>query len=375
MRILYLSLSYLPSRRASSVQVMLMCNAFAKRGDDVTLFAKREEPTTGSLHDIYGVDDTFAIELGSRPAGRGGGMVYVGAIARELLRRRRTVDVVYSRDLVGSVIATGLGLPVVFEAHGLPDRSWHVPLWRRMVRSPSFLGLVAISHALERELAAAELLPLRRPVVVAHSPAEPRSYAPSRNVIAAPARIGYVGNLYPGRGVELIVEVARVMPDHTFVLVGGSEEDLATWRASSLPANITMRGYVAPRDLPAVYGELDVLLMPYPRSEILGPTRRLDTSKYCSPMKMFEYMASGVAMVSSDLPVLQEVLRDDHNALIAPAGDVRAWQRAIDRLVCDDALRSRIAQQARTDVQGYTSDVRAARIVDALRLDQRFAKT
>jgi glycosyltransferase involved in cell wall biosynthesis len=85
---------------------------------------------------------------------------------------------------------------------------------------------------------------------------------------------------------------------------------------------------------------------------------------------MFEYMASGVPMVASDLPVLQEVLVDGDNALIAPAGDAAAWQAAIERLLGDAALRTRLAARAQDDLRReHTWAARAERVMTGLGLE------
>jgi glycosyltransferase involved in cell wall biosynthesis len=85
---------------------------------------------------------------------------------------------------------------------------------------------------------------------------------------------------------------------------------------------------------------------------------------------MFEYMASGVPIVASDLPVLGEVLGDGVNALIAPASDAAAWQRALERLLGDAALRIRLATRAQHDLRrDYTWQSRAERVMNALRLE------
>lgn len=371
MNLLYLSLSYVPSRRASSVQVMRMCEAFAAEGHRVTLVAKRHaEPAAEGLdpHAFYGVAPSFGLELVARPPRRGGGVVYAAGVLREVLRQRRAVELVYSRDLLGAAAAAELGLPVAFESHGVIDRGWQRALWRRMISRPSFRGLVAISNALRDELGAADLLPRDRPVVVAHSPAQRLEGAAPRAEVSATPRIGYVGSLYPGRGVELVVKLAARMPGCAFELIGGSDDDLARWRATAIPPNVRFHGFVPPARLPALYRALDVLLMPYPLAGIHGATRRLDTAKYCSPMKMFEYMASGVPMVASSLPVLQEVLAHERNALIAPSDDEHAWVQAISRLAGDPALRVALAGQALRDLDAFTPRARAARIARGLGL-------
>ncbi len=399
MRILYLSLSYVPSRRASSVQVMRMCAALAKAGHQVTLLAKenrggeaaavRKADAAGAAagaaagneevggahadHAFYGVPASFALRKLPRPPRRGGGLVFSAAMAAQLVRERGRCELVYSRDLLGAWMATRVGLPVLFEAHSLPGTALQRRLWRGVMASPRLRRLVVISEALRRDLVAEELAPRHGSVVVAHDAADAPPEAPAGAPSGAGPerrerceRIGYVGSLYPGRGIEVIFALARRLPALRFDIIGGSEADLARWRPE-LPGNATLHGFVAPAELAARYAELDALLMPYARSGVGGPLAAVDTSRWCSPMKMFEYMASGAPIVSSDLPVLQEVLRHDDNALIAPIDDLDAWQRALERLAAEPATRRRLAEQALRDLRAHhTWDARAESVLRGL---------
>jgi glycosyltransferase involved in cell wall biosynthesis len=376
MRILYLSLSYVPSRRASSVQVMRMCAALAAAGHEVTLLTKANAgedaaaQERGGDHAFYGVPPAFALRKLPRPKRRGGGVLFSAAMARQLWLHRKRVELVYSRDLLGAWMASQARLPVVFEAHSIPAAPALRRLWRSLMTSPRLRRLVVISEALRRDLQAEGLLPAHGSVVVAHDAADAPATAPRRAGQGpsggGASRVGYVGSLYPGRGIELIFALARRLPALRFEIIGGSEADLARWRPE-LPGNARLRGFVAPGELAARYAELDVLLMPYARSGVGGPLAKVDTSRWCSPMKMFEYMASGAPIVSSDLPVLQEVLRHDGNALIAPVDDPDAWQRAIERLVTEPATAARLADQALRDLRAhYTWDVRAAAVLRGL---------
>jgi glycosyltransferase involved in cell wall biosynthesis len=368
-RILYLSLSYVPSRRASSVQVMKMCAALARRGHDVRLVAKAgHEAAPGGDHAFYAVEPTFAIDKVARPARRGGGLVYAAGMARVLARYRRWADLVYCRDPMGALLAAELGLPTVFEAHEVPTR-WLRRAIVRAVTRPRAVGIVSITDALRRDLAAAGVGGNGTPTVVA-----PDACDPPRNPVAPrPVRtptVGYVGSLYPGRGVELIIELARAMPGCTFRLVGGTESDLARWRDAGLPANVELLGFRPQAELPALYAGFDVVVMPHAATGVVGATGTVDISRWTSPMKMFEYMASGVPLVASDLPVLQEVLRDGDNALIAPAGDVARWRAALERLLADDDLRYRLARTAQADLaRSYTWDARARTVMHGLGLE------
>lgn len=180
-------------------------------------------------------------------------------------------------------------------------------------------------------------------------------------------RLGYVGHLYAGRGIEILFAIAEALPGVELHLIGGSEIDLARWRRQPTPANLRLHGFVAPARLAALYGELDILLMPYQRRVAVAGGRS-ETSGWMSPLKLFEYMAAGRAIVASDLPVLREVLEDGHNALLVAPEDPEAWLAAVRQLLDDPALRRRLGETARRrHGESYTWDARARAVVAGLR--------
>jgi glycosyltransferase involved in cell wall biosynthesis len=371
MRILYLSLSYVPSRRASSVQVMKMCAALGRAGHEVVLVAK-DPPApaagAGSDFEFYGVEPCFRLEKLPRPQRTGGGAVFAAATARRVAAYRRWADLVYCRDPLGGAMVGWLGLPFVFEAHQLPHNRLQVALWRQMIASRRFLAMVAISDALRRDIQGEGYLDARD-CIVAHDAADVpvRTPAPRQRRPGERPRIGYVGNLYKGRGIDLVLELARRMPDCQFDLVGGAEKDLQAWRATRPPDNAVFHGFHPPSRLGEFYSEFDVVVMPHGREGVVGAGGRSDISRWTSPMKMFEYLASGVALVASNLPVLQEVLRHGENAFIARAGDPDDWMEKIRALLDDPDLRLRLARTAQEDlVRSHTWDARARHVVNLL---------
>lgn len=182
--------------------------------------------------------------------------------------------------------------------------------------------------------------------------------------------VGYIGHLYKGRGIELLIELARRCDWLHMHIVGGDPDSVVDWQESCDELeNVTFYGHVELADTQDYRRKCDVLVAPY-QEVVKVAGNRVDTSKWMSPLKIFEYMASGKAIVCSDLPVLREVLRDGDNALLCKADDVNEWRAALEHLRDDSELRSRLAGKAFEDYkENYTWEKRAERLLDSFELE------
>jgi glycosyltransferase involved in cell wall biosynthesis len=164
----------------------------------------------------------------------------------------------------------------------------------------------------------------------------------------------YSGHLYAGRGMSLLEALARRFPHIHFLWVGGNPSDVEKWQAHlkvESIKNITLTGYIPNNQLPRYQAAADILLMPYEKN--ISGSSGGNSASYASPMKMFEYMASKRAIISSDLPVLREVLNPT-NSVLCPPEDVTAWSHALECLVIDEEKRQALAMQAFQDVKQYS---------------------
>jgi glycosyltransferase involved in cell wall biosynthesis len=173
------------------------------------------------------------------------------------------------------------------------------------------------------------------------------------------------GHLYAGRGADLFLQLAESTPEVRFVWVGGRPHDVEEWGGKAQArglVNVDFLGFVPNIELPKYLAAADVLLMPYARS-IYGSSGSADSASVASPMKMFEYMAADRAILTSDLPVIREVL-DETSAVFVLPEDASAWKSALKALLEDSARRISIAQNARRKVEKYTWLARARKILD-----------
>jgi len=375
MRIAYLSSSPIPSRYANSVHVMKMCQALAAQGHEVNLHA-RPGDADASGDDVfarYGVERSFQIHLSPRPAIRAFGSLVYASNVRRRIRAGTPPDLFYARNLYSLAAVAGMGIPMVYEAHTLPANAGQRLVENRLFRHPDFRCLVVISDALRRDyLAAVRTLDPKR-VIVAHDGADlPGPHRVNEPVIEWPSRpgalqVGYVGHLYPGKGMEMVAQMPERLPDVDFHVVGGTEEDLTAWRARVTAPNLTFHGFVSHARLASYYHRCHVLLAPLQRRVTLQKGKG-DIARWTSPLKLFEYMAHGRAIIISDLPVLEEVIEAGVTGLVAPSADPEAWARQIARLRDNRALGARLGASAREALeQHYTWNTRAARVLDAAR--------
>jgi glycosyltransferase involved in cell wall biosynthesis len=395
MKIAVVAPSEIPARRANTMQVMKMTQALSELGHSVRLAvpAAQQGPQSAdgpqrtdweSLMRHYGLRRPFPIDwLPARPSWRR----YDFSLRALRWARRWNPDLFYTRLPQAAALASSIGMPTILEIHDLPQGKLGPWLFRRFLKGKGARRMVVITQALSddlaRELGAPTLAPF---TVLAPDGVDLERYASLPKPEQARIEIqrsnlphtselqnerftaGYTGHLYPGRGASLLLALARRLPEINFLIVGGEPGDVERMRARAAAEeihNLLLTGFVPNAELPRFQAACEVLLMPYQRA--VSTSSGGDIARYLSPMKLFEYMACERAILSSDLPVLREVLNDD-NAIILPADDPDAWAAALNSLRADPTRLRQLAARARRDVQQYTWEARAQNILAGLEI-------
>ena len=381
MRILYFADIRFPLERANGIQTMETCYALAERGHDVRLIVKPD--THSPVRDpfeFYGLPriGLLTIERANAPAGAGimQRVAYMSFAYGRVFGKTRA-DVLITRDLG---VASGLlrlprslRAPLVYESHGyapdvasaLPDlvstatRASASKLKRLAAREAHVWqaadGYITITAGLADELATRFGARERTAVI-------PDGMRMPGSVTAAPADrvVAYAGHLYAWKGVDVLLRALALLPDARAVIVGGhdKESDIGRLRALASELGITGRvaftGQVEPAKVGAHLASSAVLVLPNTASAI--------STRFTSPLKLFEYMAAGRAIVASDLPSIREILRDNENAVLVEPGDPEALASGIRRLLDDRALATRLAATALSEAPQYAWARRAERL-------------
>ncbi len=159
------------------------------------------------------------------------------------------------------------------------------------------------------------------------------------------------------KGVDVLLDAARRLPEVAFLIMGGMDRDVARLRqrAEGLD-HVQITGFADPRKAAMALCAADISVVPNRATPAIS-------ARYTSPLKIFEAMAVGLPVVCSDLPSMRDVL-DDSMAVFVPPEDSGALAEALDSLLGDDARMKSISSALRAEAPKHTWDARALRILE-----------
>lgn len=364
MRIAYICTAKIPSCRAAGINVMNMCESFADNGHNLRLYVPNWQETpvfTDNIYDWYGTKEQFEIQRHPYVRFRGRSILF--ATDCVCSAKRWGAELVYGRDIISLFGASLAGLPSIFEAHWPPKEMAMIEQFclARWFRNRHSRHIVVISHALADLFVDAGFPPSRLKVAAdAVNHAQFMDGKKTEPQGTGRLRVGYAGSMARGRGIDLLLQVARKCPEIDFILAGGSQDERRDL-PSQASANIEFTGFLPPRDVPAFLKSCMVLVAPYQHNVCAAEGKR-NTCRWMSPIKLFEYMAAGRPVLVSDLPVLHEIMTREEAVFITP-DCVDNWVAAL-RSLQNPKLRAKLGACAQKRVmRDYTWQDRARAVL------------
>lgn len=384
MRIAYITNVRLPSERAHGHQVAQVCDALARLGYEVTVISPyRKNSIREDYHSYYRAEERVTVKhLGSFDSIASvlfpgvTGLWMLNAMMRKNIRqmlKHESFDVLYTRSPALLPALLESTIPVVLELHQLPRRG-RAAFVKRCTQCRLIACLT--SHMRDKliewgvpknkVIAEGDAVDMKRFDQVL-SPSDPRGDLdlPRNRVI-----VGYVGRLKTlgmEKGVGILLEAIAQLKDEkafTALIVGGPEADQKFYeeKAHALQLgtdDVRFTGEVNPFVVPKMLAACDVLAMPFPDL----PHYR----HHMSPLKMFEYMAAGKPIVTSDLPTIRDVLSEDRAYFCTP-GDASSLADVLRDIRKNPNEAAKRSDSARAIVGDHTWEARMKRILHAAKL-------
>ncbi len=372
MKVLYLHSEPCGSDKANLIQVKAMCKAMSEKGMSVVLSLP-----AGKAQSRAKFAGTASYDLAIREPLLPGVKISKYLDCRGIRRTIRDSgpEVIYLRNPLLLRQAAPTGIPLILELH---DAVLHhgYPLlhvyWKRYLRkitaSEQLTKVVCISDALARHWIS-EGIPASK-IITAHDAIDGKQFAgvlspeTARNVLDLPVDgsiVTYVGRLYEDRRIDVIFSLARAFEDTLFLVAGGPDSEsrkLAELAATKQIHNIRFTGQIPHHRVPAYLYASDVLLGLW--------SSEVRTINFCSPLKVFEYMASGRKIVAQGFPTILEVLSDGINAVIAAPDSEEDLISKVGIALRSDGLET-LGKKARLDVLStHTWEKRISRIFEGI---------
>ena len=356
----------LPTEKAHGLQIMKMCEIFARQGMKVELVVPwrfnfiKENP-----FEYYGVEKNFKItkifSFDLVRFGKVGFLIQSFSFAKVVLYYLlfKKADVIYSRDI----------LPLFWLSFFKTNLFWEVHTGvfnfaiKRVLKKCN--GVISISQGLKFFYINNGVNPDK--ILVSTDGVDIKMFQISSSKIQVREKLNlpldkkiilYTGHLYEWKGAQVLAEASKFLGDDCLlVFVGGTEKDVKKFKIKNLKLKISVVGHRPYKEIPLWLKAADVLVLPNSAKEKISEL-------YTSPLKLFEYMASGVPIVASNLSSIREILKDGENAVLVKPDSPVCLTEGIMKVLKNPDFSDKVSKQAYSDAGEYTWNKRGEKIME-----------
>ena len=379
LRIAYISEMRMPTERAHGIQIMRTCESLSLSGAEVTLYYSRRKQSNKSLENVnpyeyFGVTENFTIkdvyyldvlviEKFIKPILNP--MMFLAnaffAITSMSVAKKWNPDIYYTRHWLCATVLILLGNPVGFELHRAGSNEFTVRALKiisLLSKSKNMRFISTISNELKTNLLS---LGVSKNKIFVLPDALPNYNLQKKSKSNASENdVVYTGHLVRGRGVDILLKAAKLLPKVRFTIVGGNEKDRDNLLKTFQPdKNVTFVNHIPPSDVKHYQVSAKILVLP--QTDIHGQ----------SPLKLFEYIASKKPIIATNLSPIMEILEDEFSALLFNPGDFSQLAKCISKLLDDDRLRNYLSENASQKYKHWTWENRSKKIINIIESGQQ----
>jgi glycosyltransferase involved in cell wall biosynthesis len=169
----------------------------------------------------------------------------------------------------------------------------------------------------------------------------------------------YVGSFHPGKGIEIIKELSKKLKNINFHLYG----DKKFLKKDKYEKNIQFFNFIEYKKIPPTLKKYEIALMPY-GNKVFGRSPNIDLSNYMSPLKMFDYLASGNIILASKMKVYSHILKHKKNSILINNNNIEEWIFWINVIFSNIKKYDFLKKNALKISQGFTWQSRAEKITN-----------
>jgi glycosyltransferase involved in cell wall biosynthesis len=308
--LIYVSTAELPSKTAHSVHIVKMSDCFLEYFKNVTVIGIKNKKNIDLIYDQYNVSKKLNFKLVN--------IFFKKFISLQIAFQTlflNSKSIYYTRNIIVGFFLSFSKKSFIYEIHDFYPSFFRNFFEPYVVKSSYLIKIVVISEALKKDFL--NKYTFFENIEVHHDGSSDNFKKKNDNEISK-FNIGYVGSLYQGRGIELIIKISLKLKNYNFLILGGSKKEISFYTTKyNCGDNLKFCGFVSQKKLKNYYSKMSILLMPY-QSKLKTSNNGINTSRWMSPLKLFEYMSTEIPIISSDLPAIREVVDENYVSLVPP---------------------------------------------------------
>ena len=333
MKIVYLFNSSVPSQNANSLQVVNVCNELSSNKHEITLIT----PNTGfnkSISEHYGIKKSFnLIKVKNFKEFPQGINYYLYSIFSIIRAIKLKPEIFITRNYFTLFLLILMGKKIIFEIHTDLDFEGRINniIFNNfnLLDSKKIINLVFITKALKHHFFKKYKLKSKNFSILS-SVSNIKNY-PQIFIKKKYLKIGYFGLVNKSRGFDFICKLSSIDLSNKYYVYGGTNLFINNKKKKYINKNLFLNSYKPYKNIKKLMKEMDILILPYEK-KVSAAGDFGDISKFTSPMKLFDYLASSKVIIASSLPVLKEILIKDKNCIFIENLNIYKWKNEITKI-------------------------------------------
>ncbi len=364
MKICYIFPSALPSKNASSLQTVKMSDALSNE-HDLKIFLPDTGKKNVSVKKFYNLKNKLNIvrlkKFKKFPVGIN---YYLFSLYSVLKSFKFKPDFYITRMFIASVILTFFKKKHILEIHNDMHIEGRITKFifthLNFFNSKYIVKIVTTTKSLKNYYSKKYLISKNKIRVLPNSSDFSRDKISKKKYIK---NIGYFGSIYMSRGLDKIIFLANNFKDLNFFIYGGEKKEVLDLKKKFKQKNLFFHQYVDQYNIEKKMKSMDILLLPYSNKiTVAGDVGNM--FDYTSPLKMFDYLASGKIIIASNIKVLREILKDEYNCFFVKNYiNHNAWKIRLKEVLSNPQKSKIVSLNALNSSKKFTTKIRAEKIV------------
>jgi glycosyltransferase involved in cell wall biosynthesis len=356
MKITYIAETSLTNKSAYTHHVLKMCDAFCKK-NDVQLIL----PYADNNLNLKKIKKNFLLTAKKNILVKSilnfkiNNFLYriIFGYKAAIYLKSNNSEIIISRSFITSFFLCFFKINHFLEIHSeFKGLTRFLMINLNYINSKYILKTILISKTLSRKFSIIN----KKNFLILHDAVDIKNFRYKKNSNKIKS-VTYVGSFHEGKGIELILELAKNFKKLKFNIYGEPLRNIY-----GISKNVKIRGHINYKKVPYVLANSDILLLPSADVQY-GRSRSVNVTNYNSPLKMFDYLAAGKIILSSKRDGICEVLKHNYNSIIVDKYDLKTWIKTTNDILNNKYNLPKLRRNSIITAEKHTWNKRVVKIL------------